>query len=1209
MLVLLIACSISIPYKTNAQNRNAKFDIALRNATLSVEPNIEAYANAKPSETVVEGYFYKIIQFNNIPTQTQTKALASEGILLMNYLPNLAYEAAIPKGYNLLKLTRFDIRSLINIDQHYKLSPELFNKNYPAWALNAPKTIDVLLTCFSNINFDKALSTIRQNPSLTIISHDNITKYIKIRTPFAGIETLTNMPFINYIQAIDQPPYPENNTSRTGSRISPLQTEFLGIGSRNYNGTGMTVAVNDDGFVGPHIDSKGRYIQTAGMSTAGTHGDHTSGTIAGAGNFDPKGRGMAWGATLYVYQVGSTGSGATSVYPAIQQANTLYNNPGIRITSTSYGQTCNGTYNAEAAAMDNQLRVLPNLMHVFSGGNSQGNNCNYGAGAGWGTITGGAKIAKNVLTVAAITDNDAMSTFSSWGPTSDGRLKPEISAKGVNVYSTLPNNTYGNSSGTSMACPGIAGTLTVLNHAFKDLKGIEPNSALMKCIAMNTADDLGVRGPDYKFGYGRINAYRALKVIEQTQYIQGEIGQNGTNTHLINVPASAKQLKIMLYWADPQAAPNATRALVNDLNLTASTPNNQTIRPLVLNPFPNATSLNAPATRSTDSLNNSEQIVIDTLIAGSYTLTIKGKRIPQGIQTYFISYEFIGDEVELTYPLGGEGFLVAQGEYIRWDSRNNGQPYTIDYTTNEGSTWILIGTAPPEAKDFFYAFPVATPASKFKIRVTRGNTSTQSLRNNVISRPLTSLAAPKVCPDSIRLSWTPVLGAEAYEISQLGARYMDSIGVSSTNSFTIVGNFNATTEYYFAARPIISGSHKGRRSIALRVQGYKCTTATDVAVVGLVSPNGIFQNINCLPLTPNISVSVKNVGNNATNNIPVFYSLNNGTPVSGVVASNVPANDSIGFAFAGPSPFATPGIYDIKIWTAMAGDLNRTNDTLKTRFLIAPSPMPYRNNFNVDTVSKVFYTTVNPDSTYTWDTKPAVTTKDGSVRSTVFMNFYDYSTPTFQRDELISPPINTAGLGAALLLFDRAYAPYATAQDSLLIDLITSCNDTIATNYRKNAAQLATAPSQTGRFVPNLATQWKTDTLNLSPYLGGSGFLQIKFIGVNNYGNNLYLDNVRIVTPLGIRNINFETDLVQVYPNPNSEGFFNLYIKNEKSASISIEVKDVMGRLIDTKTISNNLNPSTTATLDLTSRASGIYFAYVQCGDKQTVVKLIKSKP
>ena len=98
------------------------------------------------------------------------------------------------------------------------------------------------------------------------------------------------------------------------------------------------------------------------------------------------------------------------------------------------------------------------------------------------------------------------------GVLQDGRIKPDIGAKGTNVYSTEHDNTYGSKTGTSMSCPGISGVMAQLYHAYKDLnQNQNPNSALMKCVLLNSAMTLLIQVMILKMGGGKSMHFKLLR--------------------------------------------------------------------------------------------------------------------------------------------------------------------------------------------------------------------------------------------------------------------------------------------------------------------------------------------------------------------------------------------------------------------------------------------------------------------------------------------------------------------------------------------------------------------------------------------------------------------------------------------------------------------------------------------------------------------------
>jgi hypothetical protein len=190
-----------------------------------------------------------------------------------------------------------------------------------------------------------------------------------------------------------------------------------------------------------------------------------------------------------------------------------------------------------------------------------------------------------------------------------------------------------------MSCPGIAGIMGQLYQGYKELNsGVNPSSALMKAVLLNSGDDLGNPGPDFKHGWGEVNAYQAIKILENNQYLNSNILQGGNNTHTITVPSGIIQLNVMVYWHDIQGSVNAAPALVNDIDINLTNANGLTAYPWLLDTTANAIALNSNATYGNDHINNVEQITIDNPISGNYVLSVDGFTIPFGTQEYWVIY-------------------------------------------------------------------------------------------------------------------------------------------------------------------------------------------------------------------------------------------------------------------------------------------------------------------------------------------------------------------------------------------------------------------------------------------------------------------------------------------------------------------------------------------------------------------------------------------
>lgn len=269
--------------------------------------------------------------------------------------------------------------------------------------------------------------------------------------------------------------------------------------------------------------------------------------------------------------------------------------------------------------------------------------------------------AKNVLTVGAVNDlisgytdpiNVQMTYFSGWGPTDDGRIKPDLVANGNSIESTYydasrPNltNLVARLSGTSFAAPSVTGSLALLQEHYNHSLGGFMLASTLKALAIHSAHEAGTtEGPDYQFGWGLMNTAGAAGVIDEaaeglkSEILEEQLPNGTTFEKLITTPGNAS-LTITICWTDPPAKPlisnlldNPTRRLINDLDLRLiSLKDNQTYFPFSMDPSNPA----ASATRADNNLDNVEKIFISNLPAGEYLVRISHKGSLQDLNQIF----------------------------------------------------------------------------------------------------------------------------------------------------------------------------------------------------------------------------------------------------------------------------------------------------------------------------------------------------------------------------------------------------------------------------------------------------------------------------------------------------------------------------------------------------------------------------------------------
>lgn len=864
-LIKLSFC-LTILFSAASVYGQAPSQITFRGEQIDFPENISSFQwNQMPETSKLNHGYTGLIQFYQTPTQEVQDLFRSHKMLLTDYIPHQTYMFHFPQDVSLDLLRDSGVKSIIPVPENVKISEAIKAGGYESWAWEGERLL-ITMEFHKDIQPQIILSDIKNYGVVKEVFANNHLIDLAIHPDY--LEMLSNRPYVKWLELVPAPATPDDDRGRGLHRANGLDS---GVGStpRNYTGEGIGVMVRDDGRVGPHIDFQGRltnYTQIPNQS----HGDGVAGIMSGAGNLAPHNKGMAIGSHVYVVNYVSN---------FLDYATTsLIDNGSVQITNSSYSDGCNLGYTNITRTVDEQTLTHPSLLHVFSAGNSNNQNCGYGAGSQWGNITGGHKQGKNVIATANVFWDGSLVSSSSRGPAHDGRIKPDITAHGQNQVSTNENHTYQTFGGTSAAAPGIAGVSAQLYQAYADLNdGDLPNSALIKAALLNTANEAGNIGPDYKFGWGIVNGVRAAKLLEDERYLSDEVAQGATKTHNITIPAGTEQVRFMIYWHDAVATPGANPALVNDLDLTVKDPSNATHLPWILDPTPNPTTLDLPATRGIDRLNNVEQVLINNPAAGNYEIKVTGFNVPVGPQSYYLVYEIIDQKLTLTYPNGGEKFDVYSKEVIQWDAMNTTENYVLDYSLDDGATWTNIATVNVNTTLYEWSVPnVAT--GKALIRIKSGSAESISEENFHIARSPNIVNVNMVCPEFITFDWPATSGADSYDLYILGEKYMEVAGSSTTTSVTIpITDPNAEVWYALVAKNSVDGWESKRSSAKRYTGGLKdCTVgiednvfAKSIAIYPNPATSEVFINFSDTALNVDKITIANSIGQTliTTNNI------------------------------------------------------------------------------------------------------------------------------------------------------------------------------------------------------------------------------------------------------------------------------------------------------------------------------------------------------
>ncbi|AEL26579.1 S8 family serine peptidase [Cyclobacterium marinum] len=528
---------------------------------------------------------------------------------------------------------------------------------------------------FSNEGMQKVRSDVFQKLQESVGKHSltneekrriSTTMGIPLRINLANNQSAT-------FQYLDESSHPVYFTTFNLKAAKATETDALQEGgSLNLGLTGrdMIVGIYDQTRPKSNHNEFGNRVSQLDGSTEeiSNHATHVTGTILAAGN-NANAKGMATEATGWAFNWDADISKMTqnSYDPELNPGGHLVSNHSYgnligwyRDSNQNWSWAGNegvssqedyrfGYYSSKSRQIDELTFAKPYYTIVWAAGNDRSD---VGDGSkpsdGPEDTIGPEGVAKNNITVGAVsllqdynTPSDVfMSSFSSWGPVDDGRIKPDFVGMGVNVFSSAISNdgngdSYATLSGTSMASPNVTGTLMLLQELYHQRNsGRYMRSATLKALAIHTTKEAGIDpGPDYMFGWGLLDAKAAADIIineDGSSKVIRELQLEDNGDYQIEfISNGVDPIKVTIAWTDPAGSPAPVQLnpgnlmLVNDLDMRIVDESGTVYYPWSLNP---AQGSGAVATRNGDNYrDNVEQIVIDNPSPQKYTLQVNHK--------------------------------------------------------------------------------------------------------------------------------------------------------------------------------------------------------------------------------------------------------------------------------------------------------------------------------------------------------------------------------------------------------------------------------------------------------------------------------------------------------------------------------------------------------------------------------------------------------
>ena len=500
----------------------------------------------------------------------------------------------------------------------------------------------------------------------------------------------------------------------------------------SLTGSGIDIGIWDESAAEIHPDYAPRLTQVDPVGNNSWHATHVTGTMAGdgsasqgAGGSPQQWRGVAPAAKILSYQFNPPTALFTKAKNAIGRGMELSHNSWGRqfdpaaTQAGACGCSCLGSYDSLCRDYDALVRGAQGktVGVIFSAGNDRPRPPACGnPGSDYQTMPP-VGTAKNVLTVGAV-NSDTLTVFdaSSFGPTADGRLKPDLvapgcSETGLHVNSTSPGGGYGRKCGTSMAAPVVTGAAALVWEQFRTTYAGEPLPSTVKAFLLGTATDLAagapdLPGPDFATGWGLVHIQAAVDAVLARAAVEGTMIQGRTRDFVVTVGAGQPDLTATLVWDDREGVENAGVELVNDLDLVVLDPDGTRHFPWTLDPASPA----APAVRmQEDHLNPVEQVRVEGPIQqGPWILRVAGTSVPKGPQAYSLIVvpspgfapfgpDAPGPDVSFAPDAPPPAFVWATGSLAQYRLQWSSSP-GFGTTKSSGDAWLTGSPfTPPDA--------------------------------------------------------------------------------------------------------------------------------------------------------------------------------------------------------------------------------------------------------------------------------------------------------------------------------------------------------------------------------------------------------------------------------------------------------------------------------------------------------------------------------
>ena len=395
-----------------------------------------------------------------------------------------------------------------------------------------------------------------------------------------------------------------------------------------------------------------------------------------------------------------------------------------------------------------------------------------------------------------------------------------------------------------------------------------------------------------------------------------------------------------------------------------------------------------------------------------------------------------------------------------------------------------------------------------------------------------------------------------------------------------------------------------RRTVAIYHPGglVNCSLTDDLSVESLNNTAEDFNYV-CDDSPTVISANIRNSGIDSQSNFVISYQIDSEPVVEETFTGTLGSGQQEEFNFITEVTIGTSGSYNLIVKVELAGDLNPSNDEVILDFyaVTEATSLDFEEDFETNGMPPSGWSISNPDDSYTWEERTAVTGSDGNPSVMAWINNEDYNSAG-QVDMFKTEIFNLTNASVPALTFDLAKAQYsASYNDILKVDISIDCGISFTTIYEKDGLELSTIPDyNTSNWTPTSADQWRTEEIDLTSYEGEN--VMFNFVNITGYSNSTYIDNINVsAESLGFSDNKLTG--VSLYPNPTSEKI-NISFNSNNVNSYQIKIINSLGQVIQ-KIEEHSLDRSNDISLDVSNFSVGLYFVKIEVDNLSTLKKLL----